>query len=281
MSERIQALAQLVFGKSSLKECDLQEIRSVVNRFPFFAPAQFLLLEKLKEEDAPAYEKQLQKAVLYYHNPLSFEFFIASGKFETEFKEEEIMPEENIPESKSQFSNQPIVVFEKLELDPIDEQLSVPVGNLVSEEDNYKEPKETIAMEKLPAESTSPEHTFTFEPFHTVDYFASQGIKLSQEELPKDKLGKQLKSFTEWLKTMKKLPSAEVPSSIDANSESKVLHMAEDSVHDTDIITEAMAEVWLKQGNTGKALEVYNKLCLHNPSKKAYFAAKIDNLKRS
>ena len=45
----------------------------------------------------------------------------------------------------------------------------------------------------------------TFEPFHTIDYFASQGIKLRAEDLSKDKLGKQLKSFTEWLRSMKRI----------------------------------------------------------------------------
>jgi hypothetical protein len=45
------------------------------------------------------------------------------------------------------------------------------------------------------------------------------------------------------------------------------------------VFTEAMAEVWIKQGNVSKAIEVYNKLCLQNPSKSTYFAAKIDHLK--
>jgi hypothetical protein len=40
-----------------------------------------------------------------------------------------------------------------------------------------------------------------------------------------------------------------------------------------------MAEVWERQGNREKAMEVYNKLSLLNPSKRAYFAAKIDSLK--
>ena len=122
--------------------------------------------------------------------------------------------------------------------------------------------------------------TISFEPFHTVDYFASQGIKLQQDEAPKDKFGQQLKSFTEWLKTMKRLPQNAPAASIDASKEKDVQHLAEDSVHESDVVTEAMAEVWLKQGNTRKALEVYNKLSLQNPAKNAYFAAKIENLNR-
>src|SRR5690606_17502730 len=46
-----------------------------------------------------------------------------------------------------------------------------------------------------------------FTPYHTVDYFASQGIKLKPNEKPTDKFGEQLKSFTEWLKVLKKTPA--------------------------------------------------------------------------
>jgi hypothetical protein len=77
---------------------------------------------------------------------------------------------------------------------------------------------------------------------------------------------------------MKKLPGKEMIQQLDTNLESKVQHLAEDSIHETDIVTESMAEVWLKQGNKEKALEVYNKLSLLDPSKKGYFAAKIDQI---
>jgi hypothetical protein len=140
---------------------------------------------------------------------------------------------------------------------------------LEQEEQQIKEPSLTSGNDLV------------FEPYHTVDYFASQGIKLSQEETGKDKFGKQLKSFTEWLKSMKRLPATEMSKDIDASTENKVQHLAQDSVHQSEVVTEAMAEVWIKQGNKEKAIETYNKLGLLNPSKKAYFADLIENLKRS
>src|SRR6185369_14921738 len=118
-----------------------------------------------------------------------------------------------------------------------------------------------------------------FEPYHTVDYFASQGIKFSQEERPADRFGQQLKSFTEWIKTMKRLPPTEIEKNIDTTSEEKVLQLADRSITEGDVITEAMAEVWEKQGNKEKAIAVYDKLSLLNPSKSHYFAAKIEQLK--
>src|SRR4051812_4311991 len=96
MSERIHVLAQQIFGKASVEECDLHEVQQLAQRFPYFAPAQFLLLEKLKG-DPEAYGKQLQKAVLYYHNPLEFEYFIASDRFYTEEDFNFDLPPQDLP----------------------------------------------------------------------------------------------------------------------------------------------------------------------------------------
>lgn len=119
-----------------------------------------------------------------------------------------------------------------------------------------------------------------FEPYHTVDYFASQGIKLKDEEKAKDKFGQQLLSFTEWLKTLRKMPAAEAGSQVPVQAEKKVLELAETSLNEKQVLTEAMAEVWEKQGNPSKAIDVYQKLSLLEPAKSAYFAAKIDALKK-
>lgn len=117
------------------------------------------------------------------------------------------------------------------------------------------------------------------EPYHTVDYFASQGIKVDIIVEPKDKLGKQLKSFTDWLKTMKRIGPTPANLSINTEAEKKVLHHAASSITKDEIITETMAEVLAKQGKIDKAIEVYKQLHLINPDKNAYFAVKIQQLK--
>ena len=115
------------------------------------------------------------------------------------------------------------------------------------------------------------------EPLHTRDYFASQGIQLTEQDLNKDKVGKQLKSFTEWLKTMKKLPGGQ-PAVDSINLDKKVEEMADKSNTETDVITETMAEIYAQQGKNAKAREIYEKLRLQNPEKSAYFAEKLKNL---
>jgi hypothetical protein len=116
-----------------------------------------------------------------------------------------------------------------------------------------------------------------FESYHTIDYFASQGIKLLQEE-QKDKLGKQLKSFTDWLRSMKRVGPVE-STSLDEITNQSIQRIAEHSVEEKEVLTEAMAEVWAKQGNTAKAIRVYEKLSLLNPAKSPYFAGRIEQLK--
>lgn len=139
----------------------------------------------------------------------------------------------------------------------------------------------STALPKFKIDLSGPAETETalpaFEPYHSVDYFASQGIKLEQvtDAEPKDKFDRQLKSFTQWLKTMKRV--APVESEIKTDPEVEV--RANQSVSGREVITETMAQVLEKQGKFQKALEVYEKLLLLHPEKSAFFAAQIEELK--
>ncbi|RYZ30040.1 MAG: hypothetical protein EOO10_04260 [Chitinophagaceae bacterium] len=342
MSDRIQALAQQITGKKSIDDCSIDELQHMAKRHPYYAPIQFLLLQKLRQSGTPEQaEAQYRKAVLFYHDPLLFEYFISSNNFYVEematandsqlinpdtideYRQEEqaILQEssESIPdiignpleESIGVNNDYPLLENAGNELDVPQPEESIakeeaneieaskepefsgsaiseevvetageePEQNPVTQEDPSNETKVLPAVELNEIKPTASE--LAFEPFHTVDYFASQGIKIMADEAPKDKLGKQLKSFTEWLKTMKRLPASQITATAETSAEKKVETLANHSVSESDVVTEAMAEVWLKQGNTDKALDIYNKLSLLNPSKKAYFAAKIENLKLS
>jgi hypothetical protein len=123
--------------------------------------------------------------------------------------------------------------------------------------------------------------SIVFAPYHMIDYFASQGIKLVMEENPADQFGKQLKSFTDWLKVMKKLPAQHVPGKTDETEVDRIRHFAAHSIEERDILTESMAEVLAKQGMYENAIALYQKLSLIYPPKSAYFASRIEQLKAS
>ena len=296
MDGRFNTLAQQFFQKP-LAYCSTEELISFADQYPYFAPAHFLLLQKLPV-DSEEYKAQYQKAILYYHNPAQFSSFLNPPAFENDYRYTETEPVVETFDPLPSFSEpEPVSVAEEAPQEVEDTEEEVP-EEIHIEETEIPEPEPTPVIEEVPAPPPpveepvqerqvtvepikEPVQGLTFEPFHTVDYFASQGIKLSQEELPKDQLGKQMKSFTEWLKTMKRLPASELVKSVDTTAEKKVENLAEHSLQSADVVTEAMAEVWLRQGATHKALDIYNKLSLQNPSKRAYFAAKIENLKKS
>lgn len=142
--------------------------------------------------------------------------------------------------------------------------------------------EEPVAVATPPAAVAAPEPVaatgIVFEPLHTIDYFASQGIKFTLDENPADQLGRQLKSFTDWLKTMRRLPQKNKEMVPDRLAEQAVQDIAAHSIEGKEVLTEAMAEVLAKQGMRQRARVVYEKLSLLNPEKSAYFAAKIEQL---
>jgi len=121
--------------------------------------------------------------------------------------------------------------------------------------------------------------SIVFTPYHMVDYFASQGIKLVLEDNPPDQFGKQLKSFTDWLKVMKKLPLQTTFEKQDEKDAEQIRHFAAHSIEERDILTESMAEVLAKQGMFENAIALFQKLSLLYPPKSAYFASRIEQLK--
>jgi hypothetical protein len=60
------------------------------------------------------------------------------------------------------------------------------------------------------------------------------------------------------------------------------VNMAKKSVQESDdFVTETLARIYAKQGNYPKAIRTYQKLSLKYPEKSTYFAALIEELKRT
>ncbi|HMO32104.1 MAG TPA: hypothetical protein PKE07_03820 [Lacibacter sp.] len=177
------------------------------------------------------------------------------------------------------------------ELDLQQQQGTEPEASIAATESDQPVVADEAAVDTiLPAETTpalpvgptapetpAPVQELAFEPFHTVDYFASQGIRLQEEKLGNDDLSKQVKTFTQWLRSMKKIYH-DAPTPLDAVSETEVNRIADVSNHPEEILTETMAQVLIQQGKTVKAIELYGKLILLHPEKSAYFADQIQKI---
>ncbi len=239
---KMQALLQQVFSN---RYNDKNYLEEIIEAYPYFTLAHLALLQQFNKNER-SYDDQLAKTAIHFNNAPLLHLLLNHPT-------NNILPE--IVENKVQKED-----AVNMETEPAVSNIPIPAT------ENKETNIETLADE-----------TPLFEPLYTTDYFASQGIKLSEEKLANDKLGRQLKSFTEWLKTMKKVhPGQKVDSIvIDASVEK----LAEKSNEDAEIVTEAMAEVYESQGKFKKAKEIYQKLSLQNPAKSAFFAAKLEQIK--
>jgi hypothetical protein len=218
--------------------------------------------KEIADDKTPTVQEILAEAevVLMQEESAAKEHVQENYAVEKEIESEEEIDFNDLSKTTSETENTEL--RDELEVEPNEK-----ISNLLKEQaEAFEKPVEEAA---LPVETT---------PYHRIDYFESQGIKLDEEKA-NDKLGAQLKRFTDWLKQMKRINPNLANLETDAAGESQVQNMAEHSNQPKEIVTEAMAEVLVKQGKPDQAIQIYEKLSFFNPSKSAYFAAKIQELK--
>jgi hypothetical protein len=240
-------------------------LKNTIDKYPYFGLAHFYALKTtLPHENS--FAETAAKTALFFNNPF---FLQAQLQVKEEVKLNETKVEEIVVEETS--------VIIHTENTPQLTEVILSLENITPTEE-----KDEIVTQIYQPEIAEPikveKEEMLFEPLFATDYFASQGIKLSEAILNDDKLGKQLKSFTSWLKTMKKVhPDKLAP--VNALVETAVQNQAAKSNIEEEVLTEAMAEAFAQQGKNIRAIDTYEKLSLLNPAKSAYFAAKIDSLK--
>ena len=305
-------ILQTLTGKSSLSDVSEADLKQIADKYPYFGAAQFLLAQKLYSDKTKNSKTAIQKAALHFTNVLWLHYNFSEEEKTTINKAstvQEILAEaEIILNEEENVLKDHTPETDTIEEEDNDENLTGEENNTSEAESNSKEINqnvfenlpETDNTELLDEPETEPneklsnllkEQAAAFEKpleetalpiekiaYHRVDYFDSQGIKL-EEEKTNDKLGTQLKRFTDWLKQMKKINPNLNNLETDAVGESQVQSMAEHSNEPKEVVTEAMAEVLVKQGKPEQAIQIYEKLSFFNPSKSAYFAAKIQELK--
>ena len=162
-------------------------------------------------------------------------------------------------------------LLQEQEEDSIAAPLDDKVTSLISEQfAQFKEPIETIELAYEAEIVTAAQ----------ADYFAAQGIEIDLSKVPQDKFTQQLRSFTAWLKVLKQKEGIPVMEEMAEENEKQIAAIAEKANTTADVITEAMAEIWVKQGNKRKAIDIYSKLSFIFPEKSVYFASRIEQLKQ-
>jgi hypothetical protein len=310
--DRLENICATVF-KTALTDNNAQRIlEDVCKKYPYFATAQFCLNKVTPQHDNFNNESLHKTALLFNNNHwLNYQLYYSNidaqnavlqvvnavaivdenlqNELQTHADDVEtksILPIFNVNENKQNDTS-----FEEQSVENIEDTIDVDNTDKVSEiidttmaENNVSN---ILSNELAVSELTNnlvistPDSvdTLLFEPLHTTDYFASVGIKITDEHKPNDKLGLQLKSFTAWLKTMKKVHVVEDTSN--TATDITIQTLADKSNTEADVVTEAMANILIQQGSIKKAIEVLEKLSLLNPAKSTYFVTQINQLNKS
>jgi hypothetical protein len=247
-------------GKRDLTDLNVDSWQQLSGKHPYFTPAQFFLASKLKQEENSLSAGQLLKTNLYFTNPYWLQFQLQYGLKNKKDKTESVaLP----PAFYTHVKEKDTGIQEP--------ETGNKIANLLSGQ---------LAEFKKPVDADAKLDIETIEArLHTIDYFASQGIKIDLSKIPQDKLTTNLRKFTDWLKQMKNANVSDNDLGGNLELEKAVMETAKLSNEAREILTETMADVLAKQGQVDKAIQLYIKLSFLNPEKSSYFAAKIEQLK--
>ena len=228
-------------GHNSLESIETDALEKWVQAHPYSASLQFLLAKKYALEGSPLYEVQVQKTTSFFPSALHLHQILS--------------PQKSLSEAENEN----------------EEILNDKVTNILSAQ---------LAEFQKPVDAKELEFEAAIASAAQADYFASQGIEIDLTKIPQDRFTQQLRSFTAWLKVLKQKDGLPVIVEMAEENEKEIAAIAEKANTTADVITEAMAEIWIKQGHKNKAIDIYSKLSFIFPEKSVYFASRIDQLKQ-
>jgi hypothetical protein len=286
MMKETDYMIQSLFQRESMDEMTLDELKSHAEAFPYSSIIQFLYTCKLKSQYHLDFPEAVSKTALFFDDSSWLNYQLREEGEKGNFRKILYGSQHN-DTNEVEGLNLPAEGREVEGLNLPAEDRGVEEVDFDENEGGFHDPAIVQAIKKIelqdpntnPASGTNKDFEFQLTPYHTVDYFASLGIKINMEN-EKDELSLKVKSFTAWLKTMKRLQPG--PETVTVKDIQSILNTQNDKENQPEaILTEAMAEVYLKQGLREKAIDVYDKLSLQNPLNSHKFADKISQIKEN
>lgn len=274
-------------GKLSLAQVTPEFWQQLAAEAPYFAAGHFFAGTASGKDNKGM--EPVSKTNLYFTNPLWLQYQVAgmqsaTPKEKTEKAAAMVIPSvENVREMMRQIDLSadndlgtetepaPDEYIEDAGNEEVATETESKIAGILSHQlADFKKPVEPDAVLEIDAEKKK---------LHTIDYFASQGIKVDLSAIPQDKLTAHLRKFTDWLKQIKQAQGTPSDLGTTLEMEKAVAETAKNSNETREVLTETMADVLEKQGQVEKAIQLYIKLSFINPEKSSYFAAKIEQLK--
>lgn len=239
-------ISQLLNTPGTITPADKDTIDAIIGNYPYFVPARYLQAALQHKEEAYA-PHMLDNMQLYMGNPVSFAAFLQNKPVEEE-KVETSKTEEPLIQAvytEDYFLQQGIEVSNEL---PIDIDHTV-IDTTIDDKD------QSLMVVMSFAE--------------WLQHFKSQSQKAKEEAEGQ----KALRSM--WQKEKLAAAMEEENEEIPEN----VFEMAMNSIASEEgLVSESLADIYIKQKKYDRAIEMYKKLSLRNPQKSAYFARKIEGV---
>ncbi|OFY66271.1 MAG: hypothetical protein A3H98_05885 [Bacteroidetes bacterium RIFCSPLOWO2_02_FULL_36_8] len=238
-----------------LSETQISSISEIISGFPYFSTAQLLKSKHDIQTNPEKSNEIFEKYSIFVHDPVMYRLWVNDDK---------IVENESINQTNPVFSNKSIQQTDFLK--------NVPTGNLLFEliintaesidSSRYGSVCIPQQVEPIVREQTTASEFVSSQHVETHSSFSPE----SQREL--------IDKFINEEPAITPVKNSQTDFS---DTEKRALKSSE--FRDEEFVSETLAGIFQRQGNTRKAISIYQKLQLKFPEKFTYFAGLLDELK--
>lgn len=265
---------QLVHNYTSLTEEETQELLKLQKEYPFSQVIQSMAARASHDQELESNDRYLHLSAIY-----STDRNILKSIMTAPSVERMTVAAENSSTEKILPPPLPDRITTDLTGDKLFEEVMKDIATLQKLKHKFEVAAEKVskAVEKQTEQANKIADKKSIKSKDSADGLIEE-IKSTKKKIkPEDpKQKEQIEIIDQFIKTqpsigkVKPTPAVQEPEDLTENS----------AMFGENIISETLVEILLKQGKKEKALEVLKKLIWKFPQKKAYFAARIEELKK-
>ena len=305
MSFNVENIVTYFNNDLALRNADGDSLRSFAKNNPYSGVLQLLYCKYLKLNNDVAFESQLEKCSLVVADRKKVYELLFQADVQEKIIEHETAFNENSKTLETKPENTIITEEKEIKKEGSDEKLVLPLVNEPSKKEEIKETftvskkvidelEENILVEAVNSsiqldvskyESSADEDNLESEKIEekiNLEEDSGERIFVNWFEKPKTapkRKNKESKTsiIDDFLKTTSRSRKNEPKNKEKIFSPTNIAKMS--LVANNEFVTETLANIYARQGQIVKAIEIYKQLSLKYPEKKTFFASRIRFLK--